>query len=64
MEAEKLVFNHCSEREEIEEIGEMFPDICTTVLAETFIIEAVGLGDLTGLVVATEDGDTGGVADF
>jgi len=30
----------------------------------TFVVKAIHLGDLTGLVVSTDEGDTFGVADL
>ena len=64
VEAEDLVFNKSGEREEVEEIGEVFPDVCIAVFPEAFVVETVDLGDLTGLVVTAEDGDALWVADF
>lgn len=64
METEDLVVNQSSERKVIEEVGEVFPDIGVTVFAEAFVVEAVDLGDLTGFVVSSEDGNTLWVADF
>ena len=64
METENLVFDECSEREVIEEVGEVFPDIGIAIFPQTFIVEPVHLGDLTGFVVSTEDSDTLGIANF
>lgn len=64
MKAEYLVVDECSERKIVEEVGEVFPDICVSVLSETLIVEAIDLGDLAGFVVASEDGDALRVADF
>lgn len=64
METEDLVFDESGEREEIEKVGEVLPDVGIAVLAQAFVVEAVDLSDLTGFVVTTEDGDTLWVADF
>jgi hypothetical protein len=64
MQAEDLVLDKSGEREEIEEIGEVLPDVCVSILAETLVVKAVDLSDLTGFVVATKDGYALGVADF
>lgn len=64
MQAEDLVLDKSGKREEVEEVGEVFPDICITVLSEAFVVETIDLGDLAGLVIATENGDALGVANF
>jgi hypothetical protein len=56
MEAENLIFNHSCEWQVVEEFCELFPDVCVAVLPQTFIIKSVYLGDLSALVVASEDG--------
>jgi hypothetical protein len=64
MQAEDLVFDEGGEGEEVEEVGEIFPDVCVSILSEAFVVETVNLSDLARFVVATEDGDALGVADF
>lgn len=64
VQAEDLVVNKCCERQVVEKIGEEFPHVGVSVLAQTFVVEAVNLGDLSALVVATEDGDALRVADL
>jgi hypothetical protein len=64
VQAEDLVLDEGGEREEIKEVGEVFPNIRITVLAEALVVKAVYLGDLAGLVVATEDGNALGIADL
>ena len=34
--------------------GEILPDVCVSVLPQAFVVEAVHLGDLAGLVVAAQ----------
>jgi len=41
METEDLTFNNCSERQEVEEFCEYFPDIRVSVFAQAFIIKSV-----------------------
>lgn len=53
VETEDLAFNYGSEGEQVEEISEVLPHIGVAVLAEAFIVEAIDLGDLSGLVVAS-----------
>lgn len=52
MEAEDLIFDEGGEREEIEEIGEVFPNIGVAILAQTLVVEAVDLRNLARFVVA------------
>lgn len=64
VQTEDLVVDQGSERQVVEKVCEVFPHIGVAVLAETLVVKAVHLGDLTGLVVATEDGDALGVSNF
>jgi hypothetical protein len=64
MQTEDLVVDQGSKREVVEEVREVLPDVRVAVLAQAFIIEAVDLGDLAGLVVATKDGDALWVSDL
>ena len=64
MQAENFLFNDSSEREVVEEICEVFPDISVSVLPQALIVETVDLGDLTGLVISTEYSDSILVADL
>jgi len=64
VQAEDLVIDQGGEGEVVEEIGEVFPYIRIAVFSETFIVEPIDLCDLTGFVVATEDGDALGISDF
>lgn len=58
MKTEDLIVNECGEGEVIEEVSEVFPHVCIAVFPEAFVVEAVDLGDLTGFVVTSEDGDS------
>lgn len=64
MQAEDLIVDQCSKGKVIEQIGEIFPDVGVAILSKTFIIETIYLGDLTGFVVASEDGDALGISDL
>ena len=64
METEDLIVDERGEREKVEEIGKELPHIGIPIFAETLIVEAVDLRDLTRLVVAAEDGDPAWVADL
>lgn len=64
MKAEDLVVDKGSEGEVVEKVGEVLPDVRVAVLPEALVVEAVHLGDLPRLVVATEDGDPLGIPDL
>lgn len=64
VEAEDLVVDECSERKIIEEICEVFPYVGIAVFSEAFIVEAINLGDLAGLMVTAEDCDALGISYF
>lgn len=64
VQTEDLVFNESSEGKVVEEIGEVFPHVGVAVFAKTLVVETVDLGDLTGLVIATKDGNTLGVTNL
>lgn len=57
VEAEDLIVDQGCEGEVVEKVGEVFPYVGVSVLPETFIIKAVDLSDLAGLVVAAQDSD-------
>lgn len=58
MEAEELILHDCSERQVIKQLSEALPDIGVAVFAGALIIEAIDLSDLSGLMIASEDGDS------
>lgn len=64
VEAENLVINECSKGKVVEEVGEVFPDVCISVFTQALVVEAVHLCDLAGLVVTTEDSDALGIANL
>lgn len=64
MQTEDLAVDESGEREVVEEIGKVLPNVGVAILAEAFIVETVDLSDLAGLVIATQDGDALGVADL
>lgn len=64
VETEDLVVDEGGEGKVVEEVGEVLPNIGVAVLAETLVVEAIYLRNLTRLVVTTEDSDAGGVSDL
>lgn len=53
-----LVINESGQGQEVEQIGEEPPNICIAVFSQAFVVKSIHLGDLPGLMVASEDGDT------
>jgi hypothetical protein len=41
METEDLAFNHCSQGQVIEELGELLPHVSIPVFPEAFIVETI-----------------------
>lgn len=64
VKTEDLILDQGGERQEIEKIGEVLPDIRISVFPEALVVKAVDLGDLTRLVIASQDGDALGVSNF
>ena len=59
-----LVLHKPRERQVVEQVSEGLPDVCASILPQALIVEAINLGDLPALVVATKDGDAVPVADL
>lgn len=64
VDAEDLVVDDAGEGEVVEHVGEVMPDGGVAVFATTFGIEAVGLSDSSGLVVAADEMNAMGIAKF
>ena len=64
VQTEDLVFDQCGQGEIVKQIRKVFPHACIAVFAQTLVVEAVDLGDLARFVVAAQDGDAVGIADF
>ena len=62
--AEDLVVDDDGEGEEVEHVGEVVPHVGVAVFPVAFRVEAVGLRDAAGLVVAADEVHAGGVAEF
>jgi hypothetical protein len=43
VQAEYLLLDDCSEWKVVKELSELLPDLCISVFAETFIIEAIAV---------------------
>ena len=64
MKAENLIFDDSCQRQVVKEVRQVLPHVGVAVLAKAFVIEAVNLGDLPALVIASEDSDPFPVAHF
>lgn len=64
MHAEDLVVDHDGQREEVEHVREVVPDVGVAVFAVAFGVEAVGLGYASALVVASDEVHARWVAQF
>jgi hypothetical protein len=64
VQTKDLVVDQGGEREVVEQIGEVLPDVGIAVLPQALVVEAVDLGDLAGLVVAAQNGDALWVSDL
>jgi len=58
MKAENASLNDGSKWKVVEKGGEVLPHVGISILSKAFIVETVYLGDLFGLVVTTENGDS------
>lgn len=64
MHAEDLVVYDDAERQKVEHVGEVVPDIRIAVLARALGVETVGLGHAARLVVAADEVHSVGVSQF
>ena len=64
MQTEDAVSNHRRHRQIVKSVGKMLPHICIPIFPETFVVESINLGDLTTLMISSENGDAVSVSDF
>lgn len=64
VETEDLVVDQGGQRKVVEKVGKVLPNVGVSVLSEAFVVEAVNLGNLSGLVVASENGYALGVSNL
>lgn len=64
MESENLIIDDGRQRQKVEQIGVVAPDVGVAIFSEAFVIETVYLCNLPGFVVTAEDGDSMGVSNF
>lgn len=54
MNAEYLIVDYDAQRQEIKHVGKVVPDVGITILASTFGIESVRLGDASRFMVTAD----------
>lgn len=59
-----LIVNQGSQGQVIKQISKEAPDVGIAIFSEALVVESVDLGDLSGLVVSTEDGDAVAVSEL
>ena len=64
VQTEDLIVDQGSKRQVVEKVCKVLPNIGVAVLAETFVIETVHLGNLSRLMVSTENGNALGVSNL
>ena len=64
MDAEDAIVDDGGQREVIEDVSAVSPNIERAVLPQAFIVKSVDLGDLPALVVSSNQRDQIGIADF
>lgn len=64
MHAKDLSIDDRPQRKVVKHVAAVPPNVGAPVLALTLVVEAVNLRDLARLVVAPDEGDPVGVADF
>lgn len=64
MNAKYLVVNNRRQGDVVEDLGAVLPHGNGAVLAQTLVVEAIDLGDLTRLVIAAYERDTIGIANL
>lgn len=64
VETEYLIVDKGSKGKVVKEVCEIFPDVGVAIFAKTLIVKAIDLSDLSGFVIAAEDGQAFGEADF
>lgn len=64
MNTKNFVFDKGTQSEVVEDISAISPDTGGTVLSPALVVEAIDLSDLTGLVVASDQGHSIWVSHF
>ena len=64
MNTKNAIVYNSSQRQVIEYISAVSPDVQRAVLPKTFIVKSINLSDLSAFVVASDESDQIGIAHF
>jgi len=64
MDTKNFAFDLRTDAKVVENFAAVFPGIQVAVLANNFVVEAVCLGDSTGLMIASKQGDASWILQF
>jgi len=64
VDTENFAFDLRTDAKVVENFAAVFPGIQVAVLANNFVVEAVCLGDSTGLMIASKQGDASWILQF
>lgn len=57
MQAEYLVLDDSSQRQEVKQISQVLPYVGVAVLAQTLVVETINLRDLPTLMISSQNSD-------
>ena len=64
MQTEDLRLHNCTDWQVVEEVCQVLPNVCTSILAQALVVEAVNLRDLPTLVITSENRNAVFESDF
>lgn len=62
MNTKDFVIYHNGKGQEVKQVGKVLPNVGSSIILQTLVVEAINLSDLTGLVVSPQDVNATGVA--
>ena len=64
MHTEDLIINYGSKSQIVKNVSAISPNVYRAILSEAFVIETIHLGDLSALVVSSDQSDSFWVSDL
>lgn len=58
MKTENFILHDSCERQQVEKLGEVFPDICISIFSLALVVESVDLCDLSAFMVSSQNGNS------
>ena len=58
MDTENFALHNCSDSKVVEYLNTVLPWVCISILADAFVVESIDSGDLSSLVITSQEGDT------